>query len=104
MQRNAGEGIHYTDIVSRGSRLRRRRRRMVTFGSFISNKLRNYLPRIKNQVQHAISNIIFTADHGHFEVSYAVSAPSPASYVSSPTTPFSVAGSVDVNLSNFMCI
>jgi hypothetical protein len=40
-----------------------------SFGSFISNKLRNYLPRTRNQVQHGISNIIFAADQGHFDVS-----------------------------------
>jgi len=75
-----------------------------SFGSFISNKLRNYLPRTSNQVQHEISNIIFAADQGHFDVSNRVTALSPASHVSSPTTPSSVPGSEDVNLGDFMCI
>jgi hypothetical protein len=28
-----------------------------SFGSFVSNKLRNYLPRTRNKVQQEISNI-----------------------------------------------
>ena len=75
-----------------------------SFDSFISNKLRDYLPRGRNQVQHEISNIIFTADQGHFDVPYPVPAPSPASHISSATTLSSVAGSEDVNLSDLMCI
>jgi hypothetical protein len=75
-----------------------------SFGSFISNKLRNYLPCTRNKVQHEISNIIFTADQGHFDVAYPVPAPSPASQVSSPTTPSSFAGSDDIHLSDLMCI
>jgi hypothetical protein len=63
------------------------------FGSFISNKLRNYLSRTRNKVQHEISSITFAADEGHFDVSYPVPAPFTASQVSSPTTPTSVAGS-----------
>jgi hypothetical protein len=74
-----------------------------SFGSFISNKLRNYLPCTRNKVQHEISNIIFAADQGHFDVAYPVPAPSPASQVSSPTTP-SFAGSDDIHLSELMCI
>ena len=45
-----------------------------SFGSFISNKLRNYLPRTRNKVKHEISNITFAADQGHFDVSYPASA------------------------------
>ena len=47
-----------------------------SFGSFISNKLRNYLPCTRNKVQHEICNIIFAADQHHFDVSYQ-SPPSP---------------------------
>jgi hypothetical protein len=75
-----------------------------SFGSFISNKLRNYLPCTRNKVQHEISNIIFAADQGHFNVAYPVPDPSPASQVSSPTTPSSFAGSDDIHLSDLMCI
>jgi len=39
-----------------------------SFGSLISNKLRNYLPHTRNQVQHKIINIIFTADHGYLKL------------------------------------
>ena len=45
-------------------------------GSFISNKLRNYLPRTRNKVTHDISIITFAADLRHFDVSYPVPAPS----------------------------
>ena len=64
-----------------------------SFGCLISNKMRNYLPGTRKQVQHKLSSIIFAADQGHFDVSYLVHAPSPAFHASSPTTPSSVAGS-----------
>jgi hypothetical protein len=67
-----------------------------SFGNFIANKLRNYLPHTRSVVQHEISNIIFAADQGHFDVSCPVPSPSPASQVSSPTTPSSAAGSGDL--------
>ena len=75
-----------------------------SLGSFISNMLRNYLPRTRNKVKHEISNITFATDQSHSDVSYPVSAPSPPSQVSSPTTPSSFAGSEDVNLSDLMGI
>ena len=69
-----------------------------SFGSFISNKLRNYLPCTRNKVQHEICNIIFAADQGHFDAAYPVPVLSPASQVSS------FAGSDDIRLSDLMCI
>ena len=74
-----------------------------SFGRSSSNKLRN-LPCTRNKVKHAISNITFAADQGHFDVSYPGSAPSPGSQISSPTPLNSFAGSEDVNLSHLMCI
>jgi len=68
------------------------------FGTFIANKLRNYLPRTRNKGQHEISHIIFAADQGFFDVSHPVPTPSPTSQISSPTGP-SAAGSEDVNMS-----
>jgi hypothetical protein len=73
-------------------------------GTFIANKLRNYLQRTRNKVQHKISHIIFAADQGLFDVSYYVSTLSPASQVSFPTTLSSAAGSEDVILSYLMCL
>ena len=73
------------------------------FGTFIANKLRNYLPRTWNKVQNEISHIIFAADQELFDVSSPVSTPSSASQVSSPTNPYSAAGSEDVILSDLMC-
>jgi hypothetical protein len=75
-----------------------------SFGSFISNKLRNYLPCTRNKVQHEICNIIFAAYQGHFDAAYPVPLLSPASQVSSPTIPSSFAGSDDIRLSDLMCI
>jgi hypothetical protein len=60
-----------------------------SFGNFIANKLRNYSSRTRNIVQHEISSLIFAADQGRFDVSCPVPTPSPASQVSSPTTPSS---------------
>jgi hypothetical protein len=45
-----------------------------SFGSLISNKLQNYLPYTRNKVLHQISNIIFTASQGLFDVSHPVHA------------------------------
>jgi hypothetical protein len=73
------------------------------FGTFIANKLRNYLPRTRNKAQHEISHIIFAADQRLFGVSYAVLTPSSAFQFSSPTSP-SAAGSEDVNMSDLMCL
>ena len=75
-----------------------------SFGGFISNKLRNYLPCTRNKVQHEICNIIFAADQGHLDAAYPVPVSSPASQGSSPTTPSSFAGSDDICLSDLMCI
>jgi len=55
-------------------------------------------------VKHEICNIIFAADQGHFDAAYPVPVSSPASQVSSPTTPSSFAGSDDIRLSDLMCI
>jgi hypothetical protein len=74
------------------------------FGTFIANKLRSYLPRTRDKVQHEISHYIFAANLGLFVISYHVSTPSPASQVSSSTTPYSAAGSEDVNMSDLMCL
>jgi len=73
------------------------------FGTFIANKLRNYLPRTRNKGQHEISHIIFTADQGLFDVSHPVPTLSSTSQVSSPTGS-SAAGSEDVNMSVLMCL
>jgi hypothetical protein len=70
----------------------------------IANKLRNYFPHTRNKAQHEISHIIFTANQGLLDVSYPVPTLSPASQVSSPTTPSSAAGSEDVILSEMMCL
>jgi hypothetical protein len=40
-----------------------------SFGNFIANKLWIYLKRTRNIVQYEISNIIFAAYQGHFDVS-----------------------------------
>ena len=47
------------------------------FGTFIANKLRNYLPPTSNKVQHKM--LIFDAELRPFDVSYHVSTPSPPS-------------------------
>jgi hypothetical protein len=54
-------------------------------------------------MQYEISNIIFAAYQGHFDVSYPVPSPSSASEVSSPTTP-PAAGSEDVILNDLICL
>jgi len=53
-------------------------------------------------MQHKINHTIFAANLGLFDISYHVSALSPASHVSSPTTPSSAAGSEDLILSDLM--
>jgi len=40
------------------------------FGTFIANKVRNYLPRTRNKVQQEISRIIIAAGQGLFDVPY----------------------------------
>jgi hypothetical protein len=75
-----------------------------SFGSCIANKLRNYMPCTRNKVLHEISNRMFAADQGLFHVLHPVSTPAPESQISSPTTPSSLAGSVDVNFSDLMCL
>jgi len=49
-----------------------------SFRTFIAKKPRNYLPRTRNKVQHAVSNIIFSDDQGLLDVSYPVPNSSPA--------------------------
>jgi len=75
----------------------------LNFGTFVAIKLRNYLLPTRNKVQHKINHNIFAADLGLFGVSYHVSAQSPASQVSCPTTPSSAAGSEYLILSDMMC-
>jgi hypothetical protein len=75
-----------------------------SFGNFIANKLRIYLLRTRNIVQYEISNFIIAAYQGHFDVSCPVPTPSPASQVSSPTSPSSADSSEDVTLSDLMCL
>jgi hypothetical protein len=55
-----------------------------SFGTFITNKFRNYLLHPTDKVLHEKSNIIFAGDQGHFDVSYPVTTPMPSSKVSSP--------------------
>jgi hypothetical protein len=43
-----------------------------SFGNLIANKLRNYSSRTRNTVQHEISNMIFAANQGNFDVSCPV--------------------------------
>ena len=69
------------------------------FGTFIADKLQNYLLHTRNKEQHTISHIMFAANQGHFDVSYPVSVPSKASQVASPTTSPSAAGSEDIIMS-----
>jgi hypothetical protein len=73
-----------------------------SFSTFTANKRPNYLPRTRNKVQHEVGNIIFADDQRLFDVSYPVPNSSPASQVSSPTTPSSAGGSEDVNLRDLM--
>jgi hypothetical protein len=74
-----------------------------SFSNFIATKLRIYLLHPRNIVQYEISNIIFAAYQGPFDVSCPF-PPSPASQVSSPTTPSSAAGSENVILRDLMCL
>jgi len=39
----------------------------LSFANFIACKLRSYSPRTRNAVQHAISDILFKADQGHYD-------------------------------------
>jgi hypothetical protein len=70
--------------------------------SFISKEWRSYLPRTRYKVLHEISYSLPTRGILTFRIQ---SPPRPpASQVSFPTTPSSVAGSEDVTLSDLMCI
>jgi len=69
-----------------------------SFRSFISNELRNYLPGTRNKVLHEISYSLPISIILMFHIS---PRPVPPSQVSFPTTPSSIAGSEDVNLSAF---
>lgn len=39
-----------------------------SFGLFVSNKLKNYSRSTRNIVQHHISNILFNADQGQYDI------------------------------------
>jgi hypothetical protein len=54
------------------------------FGTFIANKLRNYLPPTSSKLQHTISRNTFATDLRLFYVSYPVCTPSPASWLFPP--------------------